>query len=122
MMASILSMTLCLQIVAFFAVQREVHAVRLLARLHPERSHETGDLQRQEAAQYGEAYADQSADQLIDDLTWISVHQTETRSAGEFDRGIHHARGEDACHQAAGKTANAVHAESVKGIVIPQPL
>jgi len=44
MTASILTMRLTLEIVAFLAVQREIHAVGFLAFAHAERGRQLGDL------------------------------------------------------------------------------
>ena len=103
-------------------MEGDIHAFGFLLLIHTNRRDESGYLQCNPGTNQRERDADKCADELIQDLAGVTIHQAQRRglTIGQLERVVHRSGGEDSGQQAANEAANAVDAKSIQGIVITQ--
>ena len=84
---------------------------------------EIDNFEEDERAESGDAPGDGDSDGLVEYLMPVSVDGSgrEGGSDGVFEDGVDGAGGEDAGEEDSDGATDAVHAECVEGVVIPEP-
>src|ERR1700674_3085438 len=106
--------------VSFFAMQADVQPFHLLFLADAHSYYSVANFENNQRAGDGQPPSHTATDELIDDLGSVAVHQAERQQpAGAiFESVVDGVGGEHAGEDGAQRSSDAVHAESVQGVIV----